>query len=200
MRALFRSLAGQGWEGAGRAGRPGHVDAAVGGLFGRALGLRRGAALADVVGLCPRLAGDAAGMEEVGQGWWKSGSRGSSAGPAWGGGHRGAGAGREFLLRERLAGQVMVALYRCGGGGRRWLCSIWRRVLASELGLDPGPELAQIHAKVLADDPSLAAPQRRCGAARRRVCTPGGGVPRQLPGGAGYFAGRRRNSRLWMSS
>ena len=54
---LFRSLARQGRE----AARAGDVTTAAG-LFTEALGLWRGAALADVVGLCPRLVGDAAGL------------------------------------------------------------------------------------------------------------------------------------------
>ena len=65
----------------------------------------------------------------------------------------------EFPLRERLAGQLMVALWRCGRRGEALaVFDSTRRVLAGELGLDPGPELIQIQAKVLADDLSLATP------------------------------------------
>jgi DNA-binding SARP family transcriptional activator len=35
-----------------------------------------------------------------------------------------------------------------------------RRALAEQLGLDPGPELAGLQAKVLADDASLVAPRQ----------------------------------------
>ena len=87
-----------------------------------------------------------------------------------------------------------------------------RRVLATELGLDPGPELTRIHAKVLADDPSLAMPadavaagpgsgQPGFPAAERSAGLAGADgeagprdavVPRQLPAGVGFFAGRDR--------
>ena len=58
--AVFRDLAGQGRE-AARAGDP----AGARELFGRALGLWRGAALADAAPLCARLAGEAARLEEA---------------------------------------------------------------------------------------------------------------------------------------
>ncbi len=69
-----------------------------------------------------------------------------------------------------------------------------RRVLAEELGLDPGPELAGLQAQVLADDPALAAPAQAPvpggpGPAAAEGAGPGV-VPRQLPAGAGFFAGR----------
>ena len=66
---LFQSLAARGRQ----AARAGEVAAAAG-LFAQALGLWRGAALADVVGMCPRLAGDAAACRSYGPGWWRSGS------------------------------------------------------------------------------------------------------------------------------
>ena len=47
-------------------------------------------------------------------------------------------------------------------------------MLAGELGLDPGPELAGLQAKVLADDPALAAP----------AAGPGGAVPAAAEGAA----------------
>ena len=57
---VFRDLAGRGRQ-AARAG-----DAAgARELFGQALGLWRGAALADAAPLCPRLAGEAARLEEA---------------------------------------------------------------------------------------------------------------------------------------
>ncbi|MGW6919545.1 AfsR/SARP family transcriptional regulator, partial [Kitasatospora sp. NPDC054939] len=65
----------------------------------------------------------------------------------------------EHPLREGLRALQMVALYRCGqqaaalAGYER--C---RRLLAEELGVDPGPELADLHGRILRSDPSLAAP------------------------------------------
>ena len=70
----------------------------------------RGTALADVVGMCPRLAGDAAGLEELRAGVVEEervqralmlGQHGEVA-------TEGPGLVAEFPLRERLAGQVMT--------------------------------------------------------------------------------------------
>ena len=67
--AVFGDLAGRGRE-AARAG-----DAAgARELFGQALGLWRGAALADAAPLCARLAGEAAGWRRRGWPWSRSGS------------------------------------------------------------------------------------------------------------------------------
>jgi DNA-binding SARP family transcriptional activator len=154
---LFRSLAARGRQ----AARAADITAAAS-LFTRALGLWRGAALADVVGLCPRLAGDAAGLEELRAGVSEErvecdlmlGRHGDVAA-------EGPGLVAEFPLRERLAGQLMVALWRCGRRGEALATfDSTRRVLAKELGLDPGPALTQIQARVLADDPPLAIPAR----------------------------------------
>lgn len=66
----------------------------------------------------------------------------------------------EFPHRERLWGQLMVALYRSGrqadalGAYQRA-----RRVLADDLGIDPGAELRRLEAAVLAQDASLDPPQ-----------------------------------------
>jgi predicted ATPase len=134
--------------------------AAAAELFAQALGLWRGAALADVVGLCPRLVGDAAGLEELRAGVVEERvecdlALGRHAEVA----AEGPGLVAQFQLRERLAGQLMVALYRCGQRGEALAAfDSTRRVLAEQLGLDPGPELARLHAAVLADDPVLTTP------------------------------------------
>lgn len=152
---LFGSLTARGRSEA----RAGEMTAAAE-LFAQALGLWRGAALADVVGLCPRLAGDAAGLEDLRAGVVEErvecdlalGRHAEVAAESMG-------LVAQFPLRERLAGQLMVALYRCGRRGEALaMFDAARRVLAEQLGLDPGPELIRLHAEVLADDPALTAP------------------------------------------
>lgn len=62
-------------------------------------------------------------------------------------------------LRERLYGQLMVALYRCGDVvGALDVFAMARRTLADELGLDPGPELRRLHQAVLRRDADLMTP------------------------------------------
>src|SRR5215469_13991724 len=63
-----------------------------------------------------------------------------------------------YPLRERLAGQQMVALYRSGRAGDA--LSAYRRIrrdLAEQLGLDPGAGLQERHAAILrGEDPAPA--------------------------------------------
>jgi DNA-binding SARP family transcriptional activator len=59
-------------------------------------------------------------------------------------------------LRERLRGQLMLALYRAGRQGEA--LDVYRdavRTLDSELGLRPGPELERLQQAILAHDPAL---------------------------------------------
>ena len=192
--AVFGDLARRGRE-AVRAGDA----AAARELFGRALGLWRGAALADAAPLCGRLAGEAARLEEARLAVVEEragcdlalGRHGEVAGEL-------AGLVAGFPLRERLAGLLMTALYRCGRRGEALaVYDATRRVLAEELGLDPGPELAGLQAKVLADDPVLAAP----------AAVPGGAVLAAAEGAAAMglpqgtvtflFTGLEGSARRW---
>jgi DNA-binding SARP family transcriptional activator/tetratricopeptide (TPR) repeat protein len=84
---------------------------------------------------------------------------------------------------ERLIGQLMLALYRCGRQAEalRWFEQT-RLHLAGELGADPGSDLQALHQQILRADPSLAAP----GPAIRAAAS----VPRELPADVPAFTGR----------
>jgi DNA-binding SARP family transcriptional activator len=75
---------------------------------------------------------------------------------------------REHPLRERTRGQLMLALYRCGRQAEA--LETYRsghRAMSDELGLEPGHELRDLEAKILAQSPELAAPARPRRRARR---------------------------------
>jgi predicted ATPase/DNA-binding SARP family transcriptional activator len=64
---------------------------------------------------------------------------------------------REHPLRERLRELLILALYQSGRQAEalRAYAEI-RELLARELGIDPGPALRQLQARMLAQDPALA--------------------------------------------
>jgi DNA-binding SARP family transcriptional activator/tetratricopeptide (TPR) repeat protein len=65
----------------------------------------------------------------------------------------------EQPLRERLRGQLMVALYRSDRQADALEAyRELRSVLAEELGLEPAPALRELEAAILRQDPSLGAP------------------------------------------
>ncbi|WP_297537542.1 BTAD domain-containing putative transcriptional regulator [Amycolatopsis sp.] len=106
----------------------------------------------------------------------------------------------ENPLRERLRALHMVALYR---GGRQAAAleqhEQLRRMLADELGVDPGTEVQEVYQRILINDPALAGP------AARRVARAAEHVPRPASdrspypgllsfsvGNAQYFFGREQ--------
>ena len=168
-------------------------------LFAQAVGVWRGAALADAAPLCARLAGEAARLEEqrlavVEERAGFDLALGAHAEVV----AELAGLVAQFPLRERLAALLMTALYQCGRRGEALaVYDATRRVLAEELGLDPGPELARLQAKVLADDPSLAAPPPAAAAPGRSADAPAGtgdhrALTNNLPAQLATFIGRDR--------
>ena len=63
----------------------------------------------------------------------------------------------ETPYRERLWGQLMLALYRCGRQPDALdAFHEARRVLSEELALEPGPELRRLQEAILAHDPAIA--------------------------------------------
>src|SRR6185436_805457 len=66
---------------------------------------------------------------------------------------------REHWLRERLRGQLMLALYRCGRQAHALeVYRSGRRLLDEELGLEPDDELQRLEKAILNHDPSLNSP------------------------------------------
>jgi DNA-binding SARP family transcriptional activator/Tfp pilus assembly protein PilF len=64
----------------------------------------------------------------------------------------------EHPLAERLAGMLMIAWYRCGRQADA--LQVFRDLrgrLASELAVEPGPELQRLHQQILSGDPALTA-------------------------------------------
>ncbi|MFI6499262.1 AfsR/SARP family transcriptional regulator [Nonomuraea typhae] len=67
----------------------------------------------------------------------------------------------EHPLRERLRAVHIRALYRAGRQSDALAAyADLRERLAGELGLDPSPELADLHTRILRQDPALQAPAR----------------------------------------
>ena len=69
---------------------------------------------------------------------------------------------RRHPLRERLLGQLMLALYRCDRQAEALdAYQQGRRALAEELGLEPSARLQRLERQILEHDAELVAPPRR---------------------------------------
>ncbi|MEU4442435.1 BTAD domain-containing putative transcriptional regulator [Actinosynnema sp. NPDC050801] len=100
-------------------------------------------------------------------------------------------------LRERLRGQLMLALYRSGRQAEALEAyRATRELLIDELGLEPGEDLRRLETAILAGDPSLTVAadagvphhvQPRPPSAPPAAATV---VPLQLPADIGEFTGR----------
>ncbi len=156
-----------------------------------ALGLVSGEPFADLDGWDPGLAAAARWLELV----RLAEERRVQAQLACGRYDAGLAAATEMVVREPLREQrwatLALAQYRAGRQGEA-LRSIHRarRVLADELGLDPGPELVRLERAILAQDPSLAGPPPS-DAWRGGEC-PYRGLAAYEVGDADWYFGRER--------
>jgi DNA-binding SARP family transcriptional activator len=90
-------------------------------------------------------------------------------------------------LRERLHGQLMLALYRDGRRAEALAAyQAARDILVAELGTEPGTELRTLHQQMLTVDPVLAAPERAPPVSGGTEAA----VPQELPARVRHFTGR----------
>src|SRR5262245_11941045 len=93
----------------------------------------------------------------------------------------------EHPFRERMVGQLLLALYR--SGRRTAALGAYQRfaqLAASHSGIEPGPELRALHARVLRDDTTLLDPQSETALSPKIGII----VPGQLPAAPSGFCGR----------
>ncbi|GAA3567096.1 BTAD domain-containing putative transcriptional regulator [Nonomuraea rosea] len=100
----------------------------------------------------------------------------------------------EHPLRERLRGQLMLALYRSGRQAEALQAyRDARSTMIEELGIEPNERLQQLEHAILSSNPDLdppAAPVQLT--AEPRIAEPQTGVPRLLPTDIADFTGRTR--------
>ena len=100
----------------------------------------------------------------------------------------------EHPHRERLHGQLMVALYRSGRQAEALsVCSVLRASLRDELGLDPAVEIQDLEQRILDHDPTLAPGP----AGSLLVGDPGGAQNVQMTTLTFLFTDVESSTRLW---
>ncbi|MEV0155145.1 BTAD domain-containing putative transcriptional regulator [Micromonospora sp. NPDC050686] len=106
---------------------------------------------------------------------------------------------RRHPFRERMRGQLMVALYGLGRQSEALLVYREARTsLVEELGVEPGPELQAVHRQILSGALRAVTPSRPPGRSTPAVdhapagSTHTGGGPAQLPADPADFTGRSR--------
>jgi DNA-binding SARP family transcriptional activator/tetratricopeptide (TPR) repeat protein len=95
----------------------------------------------------------------------------------------------EYPLREHICVQLMIACYRCGYQAAA--LDVYRdahRTLATELGVAPGPELREMHRRILAADRDLGVPAE--GGTIPVPVQVSLALPHQLPASVRHFTGR----------
>jgi predicted ATPase/DNA-binding SARP family transcriptional activator len=169
-----------------RAGHPGRPEVTSAQLQ-RALALWRGAAFGELSSEAFAVA-ETQRLEEL---RWVAVEDRVDADLAAGGHSLVAGELRQLVceqpLRDRLRGQLIVALYRSGRHAEALdAFQDYRRLLADELGVEPSPELKQIQHAVLTHDPS--------GLLRVPAMTPATWQQHNLPTAISSFVGRAPES------
>ncbi len=92
----------------------------------------------------------------------------------------------DFPLRERLRGQLMLALYRCDRTAEALqVYRQARRIMIDELGIEPSERLQQLERAILTSDPVLDPPAERI-----RIQPLKERVPSLLPTDIADFTGR----------
>ena len=92
-----------------------------------------------------------------------------------------------YPLREGFHVQLMLALYRSGRQADALAAyQDARRLLAEEIGADPGAGLQDLHQRMLCGDPTLMRPAPLADAGPRSRAA----IPQQLPAAVRHFAGR----------
>ncbi|GGM44186.1 SARP family transcriptional regulator [Longimycelium tulufanense] len=97
----------------------------------------------------------------------------------------------EHPYRERLVGQLMLALHRSGRRADALVVyqELRRRVVEAQ-GIDPGPELLDLYQRMLRDDPTLRVADPDAVRGSDGVLPRPAPVPAQLPLAPGGFTGR----------